>query len=234
LFDIVTIVKNDEVGFDRTLTSLREQTFTNFRHIVIDGSDSKHKLNESLLLPGTCYRSGKDSGIYEAMNKSLRFVSSDSFVLFLNAGDILVNKDTLLNVSAKVSDSASIYYGGHIVSSTLRHVQARDYLNFSRGMPFSHQSVFCPATHLIDDQFNTHFRLAADFDLFYNLSRRSTRFINLDMAVSIIEVGGISDLLRKEVLNEWKTILGNNGSHFYLNYRLVVEHLKKLFTDFRH
>lgn len=91
---IITVCKNAVNTIEETLLSIYEQTYTNIEHIVIDGVStdgtleilSKYKNNISILI------SESDTGIYNAMNKAIKFVTGD-IVYFLNANDSLYSKD---------------------------------------------------------------------------------------------------------------------------------------------
>jgi hypothetical protein len=96
---IVTVVKNDDPGLLETAKSIIRlseglQTIT-ITHIVIDGNPDGDLRQ---LLSG-CYsdlegsnitiktQSELDSGIYDAMNKALRYIRFGDIVWYLNAGD---------------------------------------------------------------------------------------------------------------------------------------------------
>ena len=92
-FGIVTVVKNDLVGLRRTRASLENQNYSNWTHVVIDGfsSDGTRDYLDKLSSENTLSISEPDSGIYQAMNKSLGLLPINSYVIFLNARDVLVD-----------------------------------------------------------------------------------------------------------------------------------------------
>ena len=90
---IVTITWNAARTLQRTLDSVRQQTYANIEHWIIDGAstddtlliaqhyqqDSRHDVK---------IQSEPDKGLYDAMNKGLQKATGD-YIVFLNAGDTL-------------------------------------------------------------------------------------------------------------------------------------------------
>jgi putative colanic acid biosynthesis glycosyltransferase len=94
---VVTVVRNDLPGLERTHASLAEQVLRDFEWILIDGAstDATRARASELLAEGIARGvSEPDTGIYDAMNKGLR-LARGSHVLFLNAGDRLLGPDSL-------------------------------------------------------------------------------------------------------------------------------------------
>lgn len=96
---VITVCLNAKDTIEKAFESLKNQTYKNIEHIVIDGVstdgtfDIIHKYKDSI----TCLVSEKDSGIYNAMNKGLKYVTGD-IVYFLNATDSLHDKNVLQKV----------------------------------------------------------------------------------------------------------------------------------------
>ena len=113
---VITINLNNKNGLRKTIESVVSQTQKDFEYIVIDGAStdgSVDVINE--YQTKIHYRiSEKDAGIYNAMNKGIQAAKGD-YVLFLNSGDWLVDKDVLektiqlINPNAAVC-AADIYY----------------------------------------------------------------------------------------------------------------------------
>ena len=96
---IITVNFNNSKGLEKTINSVREQRYEDVEFIVIDGLSTDN--SKSIILKNqdiiSYWVSEKDKGIYDAMNKGI-IASHGSYILFLNSGDYLVNKNTLLNI----------------------------------------------------------------------------------------------------------------------------------------
>ena len=83
---IITICYNSELTISGTLKSIKNQSFKDFEHIVIDGGSTdktisiieKENISDKVI-------SEKDSGIYDAFNKGI-INSKGDIIGFLNSG----------------------------------------------------------------------------------------------------------------------------------------------------
>ena len=97
---VITVCLNAKDTIEKTFISIKNQTYKNIEHIVIDGMsidgtlDIINKYNDSI----THFVSEKDTGIYNAMNKGLKYVTGD-IVYFLNATDSLHDEKVLEKVA---------------------------------------------------------------------------------------------------------------------------------------
>jgi glycosyltransferase involved in cell wall biosynthesis len=115
LFSIIVPVLNRREGLERTLASVFAQR-GDFECVVMDGGSSDGTLeflqgiNDSRLR----YFSGRDGGIYEAMNEGIK-LAKGRFLYFLGAGDVL-----MLGALEKVAphlegEGAVVVYGDAIL-----------------------------------------------------------------------------------------------------------------------
>ena len=96
---IITINFNNVSGLQRTMNSVLSQTWKDFEYIVIDGgsNDGSKDLIRSYAPQLSTWVSEKDSGIYNAMNKGIKYAKGE-YCLFLNSGDFLIEKDILQKI----------------------------------------------------------------------------------------------------------------------------------------
>ena len=93
LVSVIIPAYNAEKYLSETIESVINQTYKNIEHIVIDGVstdgtlDVINKYTDSI----THFVSEPDTGIYNAMNKGLKYVTGD-IVYFLNATDSLYDE----------------------------------------------------------------------------------------------------------------------------------------------
>ncbi|KJD33393.1 hypothetical protein PK35_05915 [Tamlana nanhaiensis] len=146
LISIITINYNNKLGLKRTLKSVRTQTFSNYEHIVIDGSStdgSKDVLEEYKSCFSHCV-SESDSGIYNAMNKGINAAKGD-YLFFLNSGDELLNSKSLNKVATYLTDEDLVYFNinrvnnGKIKQHTIPSKMSFFYLHNDT---IPHQSIF--------------------------------------------------------------------------------------------
>lgn len=99
-FSIVTSCLNSRQTLSKTLSSVSQQTYRGFEHIVIDGGStdgSLHVLKDYALNANFQWRSESDRGISHALNKGLR-LARGRYVLILHGDDRLMNDLVLSNV----------------------------------------------------------------------------------------------------------------------------------------
>ncbi len=96
---IITINYNNIDGLKQTFESVFDQSSKDFEYIVIDGNSSDG--SKELILQNTdqinYWVSESDNGIYNAMNKGIRAAHGE-YLLFLNSGDKLYNKEVLSHI----------------------------------------------------------------------------------------------------------------------------------------
>lgn len=87
---IITVVKNDRSGIEKTIKSIILQKTKRVEYIIVDGNskDGTKKIINKFKDKIDKIISEKDRGIYYAMNKGITN-SSGNIIGFCNSGDIL-------------------------------------------------------------------------------------------------------------------------------------------------
>nr|OBZ97967.1 hypothetical protein A9P81_4021 [Leptospira interrogans serovar Copenhageni/Icterohaemorrhagiae] len=171
---IITINLNNLEGLRKTLESVKSQTYTNFELIVVDGgsTDGSFEYLKSNLDLIKKFISEKDKGIYNAQNKGIS-LSKGEYLVFLNAGDTLLQKNILLEISKFLDQDVDLVYGNILIDSKDNGIIERKYpdrLNYFYWSIKSlcHQAVFIRKS-LFDlyGYYNEEYLFAADFEFFH-------------------------------------------------------------------
>ncbi|TGL98128.1 glycosyltransferase [Leptospira barantonii] len=118
VISIVTINYNDKVGLERTLLSVRDQDDSGqIEHIIIDAgsNDGSFDVIQKYSDGISFWASEPDRGIYDGQNKGIRN-STCNYILFLNSGDVLANKNTISEILSYKLD-ADLVYGNMLIES---------------------------------------------------------------------------------------------------------------------
>ena len=216
---IITINYNDEKGLKKTLLSVFNQTFQDFEFIIIDGgsTDGSREVIEQYKDKIDYWISEPDKGIYNAMNKGIKAASGE-FLLFLNSGDRLIDKNITEKVISKLESNIDIYYGKLVYS--LNGVQKTVYtppeninLSFFISSFLPHPATFIKRT-LFENQsfYNENLRIIADWEFLLKaivVYNSSYKFI--DLLISDFDNSGVSsdssskmkiELERQKVFND--------------------------------
>jgi len=100
---IITVNFNNNSGLRETIQSIREQSFSDYEHIIID-ADSTDGSKETIARysaesPYLSYWvSEPDKGIYDGMNKGIKQAKGE-YIYFLNSGDFLFDSNVLTSIS---------------------------------------------------------------------------------------------------------------------------------------
>ena len=208
-FSIIVVSLNTKSKFIKTFNSIVNQKFKNYEIIVVDGGSTDGTINEIHKRKRKIHKYiiGKDKGIYDAMNKGIRY-SNGSWIIFLNSGDKFFTNNILYKINKKNLDYYEIVYGNTAISkNTFKYrVKSKNFKRNTYFMPFCHQSVFTKKKLFKFKKFNTKYKLASDFDFYYYNFKKSKKFHKIDNIISEIEPGGVSDTNRILVYKEYKKI----------------------------
>ncbi|MFN4089547.1 MAG: glycosyltransferase family 2 protein [Alphaproteobacteria bacterium] len=208
---VVTVNRNMRAGLAHTIESVRRSTATRLEHVVIDGAstDGSRALLESAQA-GLRWWSEADGGIYDAMNKGVARAAG-TWVLFLNAGDVLDGADALapLQRAMREADTADILYGDVRVAypdGTVAARPARPLGTMPQGMPFAHAAAAIRRDLLIARPYETDGQ-ACDYAFFLRCWAAGRRFRYVPGAVATIEAGGVSDRRRvRSTVERWRAV----------------------------
>jgi glycosyltransferase involved in cell wall biosynthesis len=204
VISIVTVVLNNAAGFRITADSVAglDYPFTEF--IVIDGGsiDGTLRVIEEYASHIKIRVSEPDRGIYDAMNKGIRFATGE-WIIFMNAGDVFANPGVLSRVFKGNRLNDDLIYGDSIADYTrFRILQKASPVNdLWKGMPFCHQAMLTRTTILKPHGFSLAYPIAADFDLVYRMHSAQRSFHHFPEPLCIIDVKGLSS---QHYLQSWK------------------------------
>ena len=195
-FTIITCTYNAATVLQRTLDSVRAQTWGDLEHLIIDGAS-----RDDTVAMVEAYRdddrdddngheitvvSEPDCGLYDAMNKGIARATGD-YIVFINAGDTLPAADTIETIASYVADGEplpAVLYGdtdivddeGHFLRH--RRLSPPDRLtwrSFRQGMLVCHQAFYARTDIARDTPYDLHYRYSADVDWCIRVMREGTR-----------------------------------------------------------
>lgn len=231
LISVVTVVYNGEQFLEETIQSVISQTYDNIEYIIIDGGstdgtvDIIKKYEDKI----DYWISGKDSGIYDAMNKGIDLVTGE-WINFMNAGDWFYHTDVLLNIF-KDNDfkNIGVIYGNNEVRypHKKRIATAGKMKNINKGSLVSHQSTLISSSLHKQNKYNIKNRISADFEFFYKSYNNGVEFKYINSTFSSISAGGLSDIQRIEsIVGWWNIVEKNNKINFYYMWIILKEIIK--------
>lgn len=193
---VVTVVYNGDKTIEKSIKSVINQTYSNYKYFIIDGNShddtisivSKYKSNLDLFI------SESDAGIYDAMNKAINLVNNENaFIIFLNADDYLFSSSSLENISIQLKGHDFVY--GKVL---LFNEQKDQYFPAGREMNFTnlpfgmiqHQATFTRKALFSDlGNFDCSYQIAADFDFAIKVFKEGYKIKYIDEVVSVMKLG---------------------------------------------
>lgn len=211
---------------ENTIKSTLSQTYNNIEYIIIDGGsidgtiDVIKKYDDYI----SFWISEPDRGIYDAMNKGIVNASGD-YILFLNSGDLFYSVDVLTKIFSQHQNSDVIYGDTSVIDKLLnkKTIKASDLKSDWKSIPYCHQSVFIKSQVLKNNLFNISYKIASDYNQYYELKNSNCSFLKIDEIISIYDLNGFSIQNYSKLLNEYKSISVKNqqkviNKFFVLNY----------------
>jgi glycosyltransferase involved in cell wall biosynthesis len=167
LISIITVVRNGKADLEKTIHSLRLQTYQNIEYIVVDGLSSDGTLdviakNQDRI---NHWKSESDTGIYDAMNKGKDMATGD-FVIFINAGDDFNTETVIADICEGMdTDLNKLYYGKVTMFNRDVEWEYKPYDNHdNKNYLPHHQSAFYPKSYYQQNSYDTTFKIMGDVD----------------------------------------------------------------------
>lgn len=216
--------------FRRCLESIKNQTYRNLEHIVIDGASTDcttELIDEYAELGWIKYTSEPDSGIYEAMNKGI-MISKGKYLVFLNSDDFFHDRSGIeVSVNALENSNADFSYAPANmlnIDGTKNRKHPHNYPKISNVfflMPFCHQTMFLKKSALIKEgMFDTKFQSAGDYDLVLRLCLKNYKAIYVERIFVSYSMGGISITNNESSIKEVAEL-------YYKNYKTLCSITKE-------
>ena len=228
LISIILVTRNAEEFLQRCLDSIYMQEYPGIEIIVMDGAstDGTPAILQANSDKLTYWKSEKDNGIYDAMNKALGHVQGQ-WVYFIGADDIIT--PAFSDFAKELKDPGSIYYGSVQKSGRKYLGKLTPYKQAKIGI--NHQAIIYPAKIFSLYKYDTSYKISADHVLnMWCNKHQDYQFAFRDFDIAIFNDTGVSSL-QKDVFFEKqksKLILQYFGLIIYLRFQFRI--LKGLFS----
>ena len=209
---VITVTYNAEKTLERTLKSVREQTYPHIEHVIVDGKskDGTVELIRNYDNEKLKWISEPDKGLYDAMNKAAAMASGD-YLCFLNAGDTFFSADTvekLINSIPEAKFPDIIYGETAIVDENgkflhMRRLQAPETLSwksFKQGMLVCHQAFIVKRSFF--EPYELQYRFSSDFDWCIRMMKKAKNIHNTHITLINYLNEGMTTTNRKASLKE--------------------------------
>lgn len=199
---IVTIVRNDLLGIDKTISSVLEQTYDDVEYIIKDGKSTDGTSDKIQVLlkqydgkKSIRYINSADSSIYNAMNQAIE-IASGKWILFLNSGDYFAENRVLEKIYTSrmlvenygmICGSAITAYNGQL------GLWKADISDLSQKFPCCHQSCIMQTKFVKQHKFDERYAISADFNMVLDFwCSKSDDIYVYDGIISFYSLDGIS------------------------------------------
>ncbi len=215
IFTILTASLNSETTIDKSLHSVRKQTFQNLEHIIVDGGSDDRTIEiikQHERFYNLIWLSEPDNGIAEALNKGIERASG-KYILVLGADDYFLDGNTLHDAYDIVKDERFDIYSSPVVVDHptkgkfgYKPFRILWWHHFKTIFPhqgtFVHNRIFKHVGKFCED-----FYIAFDYDFFYRALKFKPTIKFGSKPISIMGGAGIS------------------GNQNFINWRLNEEML---------
>ena len=242
---IITVVFNSENSILSTLKSVRNQSYKNIEHIVVDGlsSDNTCKIVEDFGVEKLI--SEKDTGIYNAINKGISVATGD-IVGLLHSEDYFESKNTISEIVQcfKNEEKCNYLYGNLKYFRGNKTIRVWESKRFNQkdvklGWMMPHTTLFCKKEIFESlGTYNEEYQISADYDFILRLVNSDFKPFFFDEFITEMSIGGKSTKnlrnLYMKSMEDLKIIKNNLSSNIFVSFIiLILKNLRKVHQFYR-
>ena len=208
---IITAVYNNQKTIGQSIDSVLSQTYSDIEYIVIDGASTDGTMDvlRSFRPRLDVMISEPDSGIYEALNKGIKYATGD-VIGFLHADDIFESNDVLMKVAtAFQNQKIDAIYGDLVyvqqddMSKVVRYWKSGQFhvAALHQGWMPPHPTFYVRrSVYERLGAFDTSYKISADFDAVLRfLAIGKIRVAYIPEVLVRMRTGGISNRSLKTI-----------------------------------
>lgn len=215
---VVTVCYNVVKEIEETILSVLNQTYPDIEYIIIDGgsTDGTVDVIKKYAEGGSEYGkhphtvtqwiSELDRGIYDAMNKGIRFATGD-YINFMNAGDSFPKYSTISQAVDLIPQNADVVFGDSISqddNGSLYFQAANRNVDLLSKYPiYRHGASFTKVSVLKKNPFdlsqNSRLGFSLDYNEIWNLHADGYIFRYINIPLLVYKIDGVSNNWKKSV-----------------------------------
>ncbi|CAN5601539.1 glycosyltransferase family 2 protein [soil metagenome] len=204
---IITITYNSAATVEDTIKTVVSQDYKDLEYLIIDGKskDTTLQIAEKYKDKISKIVSEKDKGLYDALNKGIRYASGD-VIGMLHSDDLYANEKVISKVMQKFNDDPTIegvyadlvFVNRSDVNKTMRVWESGEYEEgaFLKGWMPPHPTFFVrKEVYEKFGGFNTELKLSADYELMLRLIHKNQiKMAYLNEVIVKMRMGGVSNV----------------------------------------
>lgn len=228
---IITPVKNCRDTIEKTIKSIKSQTYNNIEYIIIDGGSTDGTIETIEKYSEINLFKGKDKSIADAMNKGMKVASGD-IIGILNADDYYL--------SSAIEEIVKNFekFPNYVLHAGMRAFSDRDNFydipapenpNFLKGMVINHPTLFIPKKILLEyGDYDEDYKIVGDWELCIRYSLAGVKFKSINKIITHYLIGGISTSRPDIVFNEMHKIRKKYKLYHLIDFRFIREKILML------
>lgn len=213
---------NAHSTIESAIQSFIQQTYPHKELIIIDGgsNDGTIELINQYSTSISFFKSEKDRGVYDAINKGIHVAKGD-WIYILGADDELYSQKILESISKHFSSNVDIL-SGRVINLDIAHALVPSLfipkLGFSAFFrnTLHQQGTFYRKSVLPNTPFSPEFKVLSDYRTHLLLMKQKARFLLIDEIISKCRATGLSKRFDKSLYKEEWEIKKSTINLFWL------------------
>jgi glycosyltransferase involved in cell wall biosynthesis len=240
-FSVITPTYNNKEDILSNINSIKNQTFKNYEHIIIDGYSDKefHKILSNYDHLKVFNR--KRKGIYDALNYGIKKASGDIF-LFLSANDFLIDHEIFKEVSSIFKKKKyDLIFGKAVYTYESKIIRNYSNSKFSekmikKGIMPAHTATFFKKD-IFDNLglYDLNLTIASDFEFYARIikSNKIKNFKFLNKNITSMKIFGKSSMPYSFIFNYFEKLQALKKNNYKINYFKIFFHTLKKIIEFK-